>query len=83
MDALFAAHLGDTAKVQVRACPDPSRGKGVFALHNLEEGDVIFVDTPLAFLSSLDLTAAAAVNNDSIAAPRAWPRPIATCAACG
>ena len=32
MDLLFAKALGDTALVRTRACDDPRKGKGVFAL---------------------------------------------------
>lgn len=78
MDALFAAHLGDAAKVQVKLCDEPEKGKGVFALHHLEAGAVALTDAPLAFLGSADLTDAAVEKTSDVAA-----RPHATCAACG
>ena len=77
MDALYAAHLGETATVQVHACEDPGKGKGVYALVHLDAGDVAMRDRPLSFLSSAELTAAAASNAH-------LPAPLhATCANCG
>lgn len=78
MDALFAAHLGETAKVQVHECGDDvNKGKGVFALIHLAPNDVALTDEPIAFLQSADLTAAVAKKSDVNAKPHN------TCAACG
>ena len=59
MDLLFAKALGDTAVVQTRACDDPRKGKGVFALVDLHDGEVVMRDSPLALLPSAELSEAA------------------------
>ena len=80
MDMLFAAHLGETAVVQVHACDDDDgiKGKGVFALVRLAPADVALTDRPLAFLPSRDLTAAAITDKVDVNA-----RLHTTCAGCG
>ena len=76
MDALFAAHLGETALVQVHECE--GKGKGVFALVNLAPGGTALTDEPMAFLQSADLTAATVVKKSDVN-----PKVHDTCATCG
>ena len=78
MDLLFAKALGDTAVVQTRACDDPRKGKGVFALVDLHDGEVIMRDSPLALLPSAELSEAAIEDARDVP-----PATIDTCTTCG
>jgi hypothetical protein len=79
MDALFADTLGETAVVQVHTCDDDAtKGKGVFALVHLSQGDVALRDAPMAFVGSADVTAAAVDNKADVNAKQHN-----TCATCG
>ena len=77
MDALFAKTLGDAALVQTRACDDPAKGKGVFALVPLDAGTVALRDRPAAFCTSHELSALALEDPGE-----ALPVPHRTCATC-
>ena len=77
MDALFAKTLGDAALVQTRACDDPAKGKGVFALVPLDAGTVAMRDRPAAFCTSHELSALALEDPS-----QALPVPHRTCATC-
>ena len=74
MDVLFATALGETAVVQTRDCDDAAKGKGVYALVHLAEGDVALRDAPCALLRAVDLTAAALEDVDE-----SPPPPYETC----
>jgi hypothetical protein len=77
MDALFAKTLGDAALVQTRACDDPKKGKGVFALVPLDAGTVALRDRPGAFCTSHELSSLALEDPGE-----ALPVPHRTCATC-
>ena len=66
MDLLFANALGEDALVQTHACEDPKKGKGVFALLPIAEGDVALRDRPAAFATSHELTAAAIADPEDV-----------------
>jgi hypothetical protein len=77
MDVLFADALGETARVQTRACDDPDKGKGVFAIAPIAEGEVALRDAPLGFVTSRELSIAASLD------PSAYPAsPHVVCAEC-
>ena len=78
MDLLFAKALGDTAVVQTRACDDPRKGKGVFALVDLHDGEDVMRDSPLALLPSAELSEAAIEDARDVP-----PATIDTCTTCG
>jgi len=78
MDLLFANALGEDALVQTHACEDPKKGKGVFALLPIAEGDVALRDRPAAFATSHELTAAAIADPEDVPPP-----PFVTCETCG
>ena len=78
MDLLFAKALGDTALVRTRACDDPRKGKGVFALVDLHDGEVVLRDSPVALVPSVELSEAA-IDDDKDLPPSVMD----TCATCG
>lgn len=78
MDLLFARALGEDALVQTHACEDPKKGKGVFALLPIAEGDVALRDRPAAFATSHELTAAAIADPEDVPPPH-----FVTCETCG